>query len=901
MGRFGVLAGRSSRCRLLVVLAAVLTLIAPVASVSFAQAAVASRVSWSVSPTVAAPAESVVMSGVVFPAAAGRTVWLQRHGSSWSTVVSAVTNSTGRFTTTVRAGVAGSKTSWRAVARPTTAAAAQGISVTRTLSVVKQALSLSAPASVETGLAFTLSGYGYPVRAGRPVVLQRRSGTSWTKVGQGIQSSTGRYAVSTTVSSAYRFSYRAVALSWRGAAGVTSPSRLVAAHPPYVLLTPAAAIKAETVKVSGKLPGVASRPVAVQRKSGTSWVTVAKATTTSAGWYVTTFRAPALGSYSVRTLAPRVTIAGRVRAQYVTAAKTLKVVVQTAALSMPATMVQGKTGTAKLNFRPVRAGRAVALHVVKSGVWTAVATGKQSSTGTASFTLTAGTPGSYSYRAWTAAADGAPWFASPTRTLVITPPVAAEPITSVTTLASSSTETSYDTPLTLTASVAGASGTPTGEVKFTDASNGSVLVVEALSGGVARLTTAALAPGTRKMVVTYSGDNVFLPSVSRPLVITVAPPQKTLATAFQNNSRHDGMATGDTFNPATLHQAWSINLTDPSATQTAFVSYPLIAGGRVFVTAANVNTNVRGWTELYALDATTGSVDWHTQVSNTSDPLGLTYDGGQVFVQTGDANRTNGHVTAYDASNGHINWTTTPGQREINSPPTAYDGVLYVVGTGSGGTLYALSEANGQVLWSAGVWNGDTSSPTVDDSGVYVTYACDLTHSFDLDGTERWRDVFGCSGGGGATSVLNGGHLYLRGGNFPPGALILSAATGAITGTFGGTGLPAFDEANMYVVGGGVLNAVDKAGSPGRWSFTGDGTIGATPVTTNGIVFTGSSNGNLYGIDSSTGTQVWTATATGAVTTLDGMYPYAGRHTGLAAADGLLAVPAGGYLTVYTN
>jgi len=164
-----------------------------------------------------------------------------------------------------------------------------------------------------------------------------------------------------------------------------------------------------------------------------------------------------------------------------------------------------------------------------------------------------------------------------------------------------------------------------------------------------------------------------------------------------------------------------------------------------------------------------------------------------------------------------------------------------------------------------------------------------------------WRDVFGCEGFGGATSVLNGGHLYLRGGNFPPGALIVSATTGAVTGTFAGTHMPAFDETNMYVVRDGVLDAVDKAGASARWSFTGDGAIDTTPVTTNGIVFTGSSNGNLYGIDSSTGTQVWTPVAPGDVTTLDGMWPYAGRHTGLAAADGLLAVPAGGYLTVYTN
>ena len=101
----------------------------------------------------------------------------------------------------------------------------------------------------------------------------------------------------------------------------------------------------------------------------------------------------------------------------------------------------------------------------------------------------------------------------------------------------------------------------------------------------------------------------------------------------------------------------------------------------------------------------------------------------------------------------------------------------------------------------------------------------------------------------------------------------------------------------MYVVSSGVLNAVDPSGSPSHWSFTGDGLIDTTPVTTNGIVFTASSSGNLYGIDASTGAQVWTAVAPGPVSTPDD----GSIHTGLAAGNGLLVVPAGGYLTAYTN
>jgi len=291
----------------------------------------------------------------------------------------------------------------------------------------KQTLSLSAPSSAETRLAFTLSGTGRSARAGRPVVVQRLSGRKWVTVARTVESATGRYSVRTSVTSAGKFTYRAVASSWRGARAVTSPSKVVSVHAPYILLTPATAIRAETAKVTGKLPGIASRPVTVQRRSGTRWVTLAKTKTTRTGSYATSFKAPATGSYSVRTLAPRVRIAGKVRAQYASSAKTLKVVAQTAALSMPATLVQAKTGTATLTFRPIRAGRAVALQVARSGVWTAVATGKQSAAGVASLTVRAGTPASYSYRAWTAAAAGAPAFASPTKTLKVTAPAPVIP------------------------------------------------------------------------------------------------------------------------------------------------------------------------------------------------------------------------------------------------------------------------------------------------------------------------------------------------------------------------------------------------------------------------------------------------------------------------------------------
>ena len=81
MGRFGVLAGRSSRCRLLVVLMAVLAMVSPLGAVSSAQAAV--KATLSLSPSTVIRGETVKVTGKL-PGAVSRNVWVQRkYGTRW--------------------------------------------------------------------------------------------------------------------------------------------------------------------------------------------------------------------------------------------------------------------------------------------------------------------------------------------------------------------------------------------------------------------------------------------------------------------------------------------------------------------------------------------------------------------------------------------------------------------------------------------------------------------------------------------------------------------------------------------------------------------------------------------------------------------------------------------------
>ncbi|MGN6679974.1 MAG: Ig-like domain-containing protein, partial [Streptosporangiaceae bacterium] len=121
-----------------------------------------------------------------------------------------------------------------------------------------------------------------------------------------------------------------------------------------------------------------------------------------------------------------------------------------------------------------------------------------------------------------------------------------------TTVQSSVPSSTYDSPVTFTAQVTAPAGTPTGSVIFTDISNGSILATKkVLSNGVASFTTAALAPGARRVQAHYSGDASFSHSFSAPMDIPVANGASS-SLAYQVDARHDGNQSVGKLTPASL-------------------------------------------------------------------------------------------------------------------------------------------------------------------------------------------------------------------------------------------------------------------------------------------------------------------------------------------------------------
>lgn len=354
----------------------------------------------------------------------------------------------------------------------------------------------------------------------------------------------------------------------------------------------------------------------------------------------------------------------------------------------------------------------------------------------------------------------------------------------------------------------------------------------------------------------------------------------TSAVAYQIDSAHDGWQATDTLT-LPLCQRWQVTFTGP-------VSYPLIAAGRVFVTTPFAG----GLDVLYALDEHTGVQLWGPlSLAGSAPTATATYDAGRVFTVNYD-----GVVTAFDAESGATDWTVVLGQSGM-SPPTAFQGTIYVEG---GGLLYAVDEASGTTVWTADVPSG-AGTPAVSASGVYASYTCNDAYSFDpATGAILWNAIGSCSGGGGLTAALFADYLYTR--DVTAGNLILNALTGAKVGTYAATPIPAF--AGLLVgqetfrVTAGALGAFAPAGTTSLWSVADGGSFVTAPIVVGSDVVVATENGGLAVLDGNTGQLISSTNITSAIS-IPNEVDATGPLTGLAEADGILVVPAGSTLVAY--
>ncbi|MGH2506135.1 MAG: PQQ-binding-like beta-propeller repeat protein, partial [Ktedonobacteraceae bacterium] len=397
--------------------------------------------------------------------------------------------------------------------------------------------------------------------------------------------------------------------------------------------------------------------------------------------------------------------------------------------------------------------------------------------------------------------------------------------------------------------------------------SGAELTAQINAADISTAGTAAVAvydptPGTRSVPATFAIN-----------------PATSSAVSFQINTNHSGDMNFDPVSFPT-QSAWTANVDGQS-------SYALIADGKVFITV-----NVNGAMQLLALDQKTGAVAWGPK----SSPDNVAYGAGSIFAVSESADETSGVMRAYNAATGSLEWSTQlPGQYSFSLAPVARDGFVYVVGEGIDGTLYALDESDGSLVWTEPVYGGNT--PAVTDDGVYVADACQAYDFRPGTGELVWHnEPPECNGVSeeDEVPVIASGILFApdQPGDGDYNGDEFDAETGDFIGPFTADNPPAIAKGDGYFLQNGILYGINLSNKDILWSFAGDGDLVTSPIIVNQYVIVGSSSGNLYALDSATGQQVWNVNVG---VTIPSGYGF----SGLSAGHGLLIVPAGDSVIAY--
>ena len=254
------------------------------------------------------------------------------------------------------------------------------------------------------------------------------------------------------------------------------------------------------------------------------------------------------------------------------------------------------------------------------------------------------------------------------------------------------------------------------------------------------------------------------------MALATAPAAFGDAVTHQADAVHSGHAKVRGLNPP-LHRAWTSSFPD-------VVSYPVIGGGRVFVTAfttaADGNTRE---SEVVAMSLRNGRVLWRRPLGRgVGGQLGL--EGDRLFVTRGGYEAPG--VEAMSAADGHTLWRDEPNYFSAE-PPVPLGGVVYVPLQDH---LTAFRSSDGAALWRTGGgigYGGSVGTPAVAGDDVWLTFACE--HVYRLrrsDGAVVWSHVGPCHGGGGETAALDGGRLFSREGDGRELGYVYDAGSGAV-------------------------------------------------------------------------------------------------------------------------
>jgi outer membrane protein assembly factor BamB len=215
-----------------------------------------------------------------------------------------------------------------------------------------------------------------------------------------------------------------------------------------------------------------------------------------------------------------------------------------------------------------------------------------------------------------------------------------------------------------------------------------------------------------------------------------------------------------------LRRIWRFVIPGDPTFSGKIAATPLVLDGRVYLETLQSN--------VYALDARTGHVEWSRRFNSSSGgPNGLAAGYGRLYGVTNTA------VFALDRRTGHVLWTRrviSDGSR-IDIAPAVAGGFVFAGTTaqipGSRGALVALDAATGRIAWQRSTLRGPWAHPRLaSGGGVWWTPTVDRNGGL-------WVGTANPLPWGGTPGLPNGG-AYRGSALYTDSLLSLTASSGRL-------------------------------------------------------------------------------------------------------------------------
>lgn len=227
---------------------------------------------------------------------------------------------------------------------------------------------------------------------------------------------------------------------------------------------------------------------------------------------------------------------------------------------------------------------------------------------------------------------------------------------------------------------------------------------------------------------------------------------------------------------------------------------------------------------VYSLNPSSGAVNWgfpdksSNQVIFYAPPL-VTDDAVYVGDLANDFHKL-------DRSTGQEQWVFTGSKGFYLGQAAEMSGVVYA--PCNDGSLYAIDESSGALLWSFATGHYLWSQPQVTEGRIYIGSMDHYVYALDTNGDELWS----------------------------------TELSGAVTGA------PLLsDDSNVLYAGslGKQVYALDADSGTPLWTFDADNSVWGNMLLVDGSLLFSDDSGKIYAVDAGSGTAVWQTEYTGEI------------------------------------